>query len=98
MALEEVDKPADVALSAAAVWFVYAAPSLWNLCRQKKTFDGKVAKPGARHSDQLWRGFARDRWRAWGERFREVHGQASDKGTVHLVERARRAMGEVVER
>lgn len=42
-ALEE-EKFCDVAVAAAAVWFIYAAPTIRDFSRKHKSFDGKVAK------------------------------------------------------
>ncbi|KAI7292879.1 hypothetical protein KC315_g19411, partial [Hortaea werneckii] len=68
MALETEEQPSNVSLSAAAVWLIYAAPTIWEFCMQGKTFDGKVAKPGPRSNDQEWRGFTRERWQTWMQR------------------------------
>jgi hypothetical protein len=95
---DQSDSISNTALSAAALWFINASPAIWDLCRKDKIFDGKVAKPGSRFGDQEWRGFSRDRWRAWEQRLVDVQGQVTDAETSNLVEQARRAMGGVVER
>ncbi|RMY45886.1 hypothetical protein D0863_15951 [Hortaea werneckii] len=93
MALETEEQPSNVALSAAAAWLIYAAPTIWEFCMQSKTFDGKVAKPGPRWKDQEWRGFTRERWQAWMQRLiSELEGQISDGVTKHMVDQALRAM------
>jgi len=98
-ALEDAkDQPSNAALSAASLWFINAAPAIWRLCRQEKTFDGKVAKPGSQFSSEQWRGFTRDRWRSWSHKLSDFQGQVSDHQTAKLVEQARSAMGDVVER
>lgn len=99
-ALEEnrQQTPDGTALSAAAVWFIYAAPAIWELCQQNKTFDGKVAKPGAMFRDEEWRGFTEARWRTWSQRLIELQGRISSQETSRLVGQAQRAIGEVAER
>ncbi|RMY72799.1 hypothetical protein D0862_14396 [Hortaea werneckii] len=95
MALETEEQPSNVSLSAAAVWLIYAAPSIWDFCLQRKTFDGKVAKPGPRSSDQEWRGFPRERWETWVQRLSsELDGQTSDGVTKQLVVQALRGMSD----
>jgi hypothetical protein len=95
---EQTDSVSNVATAAAALWLRNAASTIWDLSRQGKTFDGKVAKPGSLLSDQDWRGYSRDRWRAWEQRLVDIQGQVTDSDTADLVEQARRAMGDVVER
>ncbi|KAI7083711.1 Transaldolase [Hortaea werneckii] len=95
MALETEAQPSNVSLSAAAVWLIYAAPTIWHFCLQGKTFDGKVAKPGPRAKDQEWRGFTRERWQAWMQRLiSELEGQISDGVTKQMVDQALRAMSD----
>ncbi|KAI6897194.1 hypothetical protein D0869_13368 [Hortaea werneckii] len=95
MALETEEQPSNVSLSAAAVWLIYAAPTIWEFCMQRKTFDGKVAKPGPRSNDQEWRGFTRERWQTWMQRLvSELDGQISDGVTKQMVVQARRAMSD----
>lgn len=95
-ALEDHQQPSYVALAAASVWFIYAAPTVWDFCEQGKTFDGKVAKPGALFSDNDWRGFTKDRWRAWEERLSDLQGQISDDHTEKLIEQAKKAMNNIL--
>ncbi|KAI7158607.1 hypothetical protein KC349_g4723 [Hortaea werneckii] len=95
MALETEEQPSNVSLSAAAVWLIYAAPTIWEFCMQGKTFDGKVAKPGPRSSDMEWRGFTSERWETWMQRLiSELDGQVSDGVTKQMVAQARRAMSD----
>nr|POF14225.1 hypothetical protein CFP56_03249 [Quercus suber] len=96
--LEEQQQPSNAALAAAAVWVIHAASALEDFSQQGKVFDGKVAKPGSLFNDEDWRGFTKDRWRTWGQRFSDVQGSVQDGTTQALVEQARKAMGEVKER
>nr|POE89236.1 hypothetical protein CFP56_76655 [Quercus suber] len=96
--LEEQQQPSNAALAAAAVWVTHAASALEDFSQQGKVFDGKVAKPGSLFNDEDWRGFTKDRWRSWGQRFSDVQGGVQDGTTQALVEQARKAMGEVKER
>jgi hypothetical protein len=70
MALEDNDgqqKPDKTSLEAAAAWFAYAAPTLWNLSQKNKDFQGKIAKQrfqsgkvgalGGEIEGFRWRGF-----------------------------------------
>lgn len=93
MALEQ-EQTSDVAAAAASAWFVYAGPVIKQLCQQDKTFDGKVAKPGAARADQSWRGFSQDRWQIWAQRLAELQGLVSDDSARQLVEQACEAMAE----
>lgn len=65
-------------LKAAAVWLIYAAEALARLSREKRQFDGKMARPGRSLSifkdAPDWRGFNEDRWETWVERLGEVKG------------------------
>ncbi|KAI7286984.1 hypothetical protein KC345_g845 [Hortaea werneckii] len=93
MALETEGQPSNVALSAAAVWFICAASTIWEFCVQSKSFDGKVAKPGPRSKDQEWRGFTKERWQTWMQRLTsELEGQISDGVTKQMVDQALQAM------
>jgi hypothetical protein len=65
MALEDNDdqqKPDKTSLEAAAAWFAYAAPTLWNLSQEGKDFQGKMAKQGQAMQGKEWRGFSKERW------------------------------------
>lgn len=91
MALEEPDA-ADVTLEAAAVWLVYSSSCIHQLCRDGKTFEGKVAKPGSEFRDREWRGFTSDRWTAWMEQMKKHCSSASAERTAKLMADAVRAM------
>lgn len=78
----------EVAIAAASTWFVFAAPAVADLCRQEKSFEGKMARGGFTFKDQGWTGFSPDRWRAWVQRLEEVQSRVSDKTTGDLVEKA----------
>lgn len=93
-ALEEQDC-SDVAVAAAAAWFVYAAPTVYDFCQKGKSFEGKVARPGSAFQDQSWTGFTQDRWAAWKQKMGDVQGQVSDSTTVQLLEQAQVAIGEI---
>ncbi|WPH04972.1 Hypothetical protein R9X50_00787000 [Acrodontium crateriforme] len=92
----ESDQPSNLELAAAAVWFVYASPAIWGLSLQEKTFEGKMAKPGPRFRDRVWRGFSRERWESWLERLGGCEERGLNEETRMLVQKARKAMGEVV--
>jgi hypothetical protein len=81
-AIENKEEPDSVAVSAAALWLVLAAPFLHELSTQGKDFDGKVAKPGALFENEDWRGFNKSRWQFWMNRLRQLqswsNGEASD--------------------
>lgn len=85
----------EVSVAAAATWFVFAAPTIADLCRQGKSFEGKVAKGGFAFQDQGWTGFSSDRWHAWEQRLKDVQSRVSDKVTKDLVQQAIEAIGEV---
>lgn len=91
MALEEPDA-ADVALEAAAVWFIYSSSSMHQLCQEETTFEGKVAKPGSLFRDREWRGFSVDRWTAWMEQMKRHSSTASEDRIAKLVADAVRTM------
>lgn len=91
-ALEEQES-CDVAVAAAAAWFVYAAPTIHNFCQKGRSFEGKVAKPGSSFQDQSWTGFSRDRWQAWKQKLSTV--KVLDSTAIQLVEQAQVAIGEI---
>lgn len=92
---EDLEMVPEVAVAAASAWFVFAARTIAELCREGKSFEGKIAKGGFNFQDQGWTGFSSDRWRAWESRLKEVQGRVSDKTTKELVEQAIEAIGEV---
>lgn len=69
MALEDHDAQQEkldkTSLQAAAAWFAYAAPALWDFSSRGKEFEGKVAKQGGAMQGKEWRGFGAERWEAW---------------------------------
>lgn len=84
---------ADVAIQTAAIWFVYAAPMIWTLCQQEKSFDGKLAKPGPEFANREWTGFSKDRWTSWGVQLRHIAGRSErESKTSKLVNDALAAM------
>lgn len=93
-ALEEAG-PSDVAVEAASMWFIYAAPCIHRLCRAEKAFEGKVAKSGSLFRDREWRGFSVDRWKAWLDQMRRHSSSGSDGQAGKAVEEAMRAMNAV---
>lgn len=97
-ALEEHDRPSIISIEAAAVWFVSAAPPLFKLCKDEKSFDGKKARAGSRFQDKAWTGFSIERWRAWATAFSDFHGQGLSKRGEALVTQASRNMGQLLER
>lgn len=91
MALEE-ENPSNVAIEAAAVWFVYASSSIYQMCLASKTFDGKVAKAGSLCKDREWRGFSQSRWASWVRKMNTL-GQSASGGQIgELVSKASQAM------
>jgi len=62
-------------IGAAACWPLYAGETIYRMCRDKKTFDGKMAKPGDGFDVEQWRGYSTERWQAWRERL----GDAADE-------------------
>lgn len=94
MALEETNKAPDAVIAAAAAWFAFAGPSISKFCQEEKSFDGKVAKPGSAVADHSWRGFNKERWAAWQDKFGTLEGQLSEPAARELVAEARKAMAE----
>lgn len=64
-------------IQSAALWFVYTAPTIWTLCQQEKSFEGKLAKPGPEFASREWRGYEKDRWTSWEVQFRHILGHAT---------------------
>lgn len=91
-ALEDQNEPSDVAVAAAAVWLMCAAPALWDYSHQSKSFDGKVARPGPLFKDQDWIGFSEARWSSWRQRLHDVKPKVSSEATGALVQQAIDAM------
>ncbi|KAF2159395.1 hypothetical protein M409DRAFT_71062 [Zasmidium cellare ATCC 36951] len=91
----EEQNVSDVAIAAAAAWFVYAAPTIYDFSQKSKSFDGKVAKPGSAFSDQSWTGFSQDRWQVWTKKLSELQGRVSNNTASQLVEQAQVAIGEI---
>lgn len=91
MALEE-EKPTDVALEAAAMWFLYASPNIYQLCLTGKTFDGKLAKAGSLSKDREWRGFSQGRWATWIRQMDKSGQAASNEKVAKAVADAAGAM------
>lgn len=94
---EELEVVPEVAIAAASTWFVFAAPTIAELCRQGKSFEGKVAKGGFVFQDRGWTGFSSDRWRAWEQKLKDAQSRVSDKTTAELLEQAIKAVNEVSE-
>lgn len=91
MALEE-KIPSHTAIEAAAVWFIYAAPSIHQMSLESKTLDGKVAKPGALCKDRDWRGFCQSRWADWTRQMKELQKSEDSDEVSGLVAEALEAM------
>jgi hypothetical protein len=92
---DKASSPSDVAVAAAAAWFIFAAPTLHELSSQKKSFDGRIAAAGAAFADQDWKGFSLPRWQAWVDRLRELQDHVSDGVTKQLVQQALESAGKV---
>lgn len=90
-ALEE-EHPDDVALEAAAVWFMYASPTIYQLCLTGQAFDGKVAKAGSMCKDREWRGFSQSRWAAWTHQMDKSRQSITDVKTAKAQADALKAM------
>jgi hypothetical protein len=94
----EADKTgshSDVAVAAAAMWFIFASPTLHELSSQKKSFEGRMAAAGPAFADQDWKGFSLPRWQTWIERLRELQDHVSDSVTKQLVQQALESAGKV---
>lgn len=91
-ALEEQGEIPDVSTAAAAVWLIHSAPTLRAFCKENKSFEGKVAKPGSSFTEEEWRGFSEGRWNAWRNNLRDVQRPVSAEPVAHLVEEAVKAM------
>jgi hypothetical protein len=52
------------------MWFLYAGETIERLSREKKVFDGKLAKEGPRFDGKDWRGFNTERLEIWKESMR----------------------------
>lgn len=85
----------EVHIAAASTWFIFAAPTIAELCRQSKSFEGKMAKGGFSFQDQGWTGFSKDRWRAWEQKLKDAKSRVSDTSSRELVEQAIEAISEV---
>ena len=95
-ALEEQEHPPDISVEAAAVWFIYAAAAMWDFCERDKSFEGKVAAPGALFKDRNWTGFSEDRWQAWAQRLDDLQDSTVDGSTAAFVQDAIAAMKRIV--
>ncbi|KAI5236193.1 hypothetical protein E4T42_09529 [Aureobasidium subglaciale] len=82
----------DASLGAAAVWILYAGPTLKGLSDSEKSFSGKVAKPGFNCKDKEWRGFAKERWQLWAKELAQAEDKVQDGGIKDLVKKAAGAM------
>jgi hypothetical protein len=91
----KTESPSDVAVAAAAVWFIFAAPTIHKLSSQEKSFEGRLAAGGPAFSDREWKGFSTSRWQAWVERLRELQSSVSDNVSKQLVQQALDAAGKV---
>ena len=91
-ALEQEGEVTNIAIKAAAVWFMYGAAAIWDLTTRQKSFDGEVAKPGSVEKGKSWTGFSEERWTAWVRRFARLQNSISDKMTAELVGKALQAM------
>jgi hypothetical protein len=91
-ALEDQDQPSDVSIAAAAVWLMYASPAIWDFSQQSKSFDGKVAAPGALFKDQNWTGFSQARWDTWTQKLSNLKAATPTGNSVDLIEQALDAM------
>jgi hypothetical protein len=91
-ALENQDQPSKVAISAAAVWLIYASSPVWDFSQQSKAFEGKVAAPGSLFKDQSWTGFSTTRWDAWVQMLEDLRATLSEGSSAQLVQQALHAM------
>ena len=88
MGLEDEERPANVAVAAAATWLAHAGKAIGEFSRQNKAFDGKLARPGALFNDKEWRGFAQERLQAWLQRLQDLESQISNEQQAELTRRA----------
>jgi hypothetical protein len=79
----------NTSLQAAAAWFVYAAPTLWALSRERKEFQGKIARQGQAVEGKEWRGFNEKRWEYWAERLKGCKGEGLVASANEAIEKAR---------
>lgn len=91
-ALEQEGEVTNIAIKAAAVWFMYGAAAIWDLTTRQKSFDGEVAKPGSVEKGKSWTGFTEERWKAWVQRYAYLQNSISDQITAELVGKALQAM------
>lgn len=82
----------DASIGAAAVWMIYAGPTLKGLSGSDKTYSGKAARAGFKYKDQEWRGYNKDRWEAWTKEFSQAKDLVQDDSTRELVEKALKVM------
>lgn len=77
------------------MWFVYAAPAIWDLCKQEKSYEGKVARAGDRYAASEWTGYSIGRWHSWKDGFAELHRAGLHDGAAAYAERAIQIMTSV---
>lgn len=82
----------DASIGAAAVWILYAGPTLKGLSGSGKTYSGKAARAGFKYKDQEWRGYNKDRWEAWTKEFAQAKDLVQDDSIKELVEEALKVM------
>lgn len=87
----------DVAVEAAALWFINAAAAIGDFSSQNKSFQGKVAAPGPLFKDKNWTGFSEDRWNVWTARFNELQPSLASDQAKQLVAQALDVMGNTVD-
>ena len=91
-ALEDQDQASDVSIAAAAIWLIYASRAIWDFSQQSKSFDGKVAAPGASYTGLDWTGFSRARWDLWLQKLMVSKAATPTGSKVALIEQALDAM------
>ncbi|KAK6344851.1 hypothetical protein TWF718_006803 [Orbilia javanica] len=89
-ALKTLD-PADI--QTAAVWIVTAKNEIYELCKEKREYDGNLARGGDGFKDEGWKGFSLERWAVWENAFRELlelEGEKED-GDIGVMRLTRQA-------
>lgn len=72
----------------AAVWLTEAGDRLRELSKEGKSFEGRVAIPGAKFGGKSWRGFNEERWGIWKRELEGWKGKVEDEGCKDLLGKA----------
>ena len=94
-ALEDKDDVPAATVRASAMWIQYAGKELRRQSKEKRSFEGKVAKPGSKYADKEWTGFETDRWRTWGNRFANISEVAPSEEVRKVAKQTKRTFGDL---